>query len=929
MELKDRIFHVISNTHWDREWRFPFEKNRQMLVEMIDQVLEILRSDPTYRAFHLDSQSIVLDDYLEIRPEKRELIRKFVEDRRLLIGPWYVLPDEFLVGGENLIRNLLLGHETCAGFGHVMKVGYSPFSWGQISQLPQLYSGFGVSMIMFYRGVNSLDSPQAEFLWEGADGTRTITSRFSTMPRYNFYFYIYRPVIHNEAIADVEYKWTRGGTPFHFIDRAMEGEDYYLLNPVDGYYKDNIVPSVEAIIEQQLQDFTTEHVFWAEGHDSSGPNPKTPKLIRDIRQLMPEVNVQHSTLEDYAEGLLERVQRDALPVVKGERRSSQYDRRSGNMYAYTTSARMYLKQKNFEAEKWLQFYAEPFNAFAGMLGLSIRDQYLPIAWKTLIANSAHDSIGGCSLDGIHEDMMNRSKRVIEISKGVFDRAVKYFVKRIDLSAYEPESVHVVAINPTQFVRSEVVEASVDLPVELDGQGAIDIVNDEGERMRLQVLEESTADHALEQMIDRPMYMKFHRTKCLIELKDLPSYGYKTFHVASAKPSIVQSKEPKLAKMVKGLPVMENEFLKVLVQKNGALTVIEKETEKKFKDIAYFYDEGEAGHAWTHEAVKPLVTTLDAKPEVTLERNGPLSARVRIRHEMKLPVDLAARTVKRGVRTVLMPVELTVTLNEGARRLELHVDLTNTAESHRLRLMFPTGLDAPYSYGEGGFDVVKRSTLRPDTSSWIEQPMYDYPMHHFVDVSDGETGAAVLVSGLKEYEVMEDKAGTLAVTLFRAFRYIIQPSSLQDYSDQKGSQCLGAQSYDLAFYPHKGLWNEAGVYEEALRFNNEIRVCETGRTEGALPSELSLLNVTPGTVIVSAVKETQSREENAWIVRFYNPTERAEKAEAEFYAPLKKAEVVSLEELVIKDLALLSTYSIEVDLPPKKIVTVKITTGAVQ
>jgi alpha-mannosidase len=63
-----RIFHVISNTHWDREWRYPYQKNRQMLVKMMDNLLDILENEPDYKAFHLDSQSVVLTDYLEIRP---------------------------------------------------------------------------------------------------------------------------------------------------------------------------------------------------------------------------------------------------------------------------------------------------------------------------------------------------------------------------------------------------------------------------------------------------------------------------------------------------------------------------------------------------------------------------------------------------------------------------------------------------------------------------------------------------------------------------------------------------------------------------------------------------------------------------------------------------------------------------------------------
>jgi mannosylglycerate hydrolase len=133
MQTEKDIFHIISNTHWDREWRFPFQRNRQMLVDMIDAVLDILESEPEYRAFHLDSQSIVLKDYLEIKPQNKERIIKLTRENRLLHGPWYILPEEFQVGGENHIRNLLLGHKTSHAHGGVSKIGYSPFSWGQIS----------------------------------------------------------------------------------------------------------------------------------------------------------------------------------------------------------------------------------------------------------------------------------------------------------------------------------------------------------------------------------------------------------------------------------------------------------------------------------------------------------------------------------------------------------------------------------------------------------------------------------------------------------------------------------------------------------------------------------------------------------------------------------------------------------------------------
>ena len=60
--------HIVSHSHWDREWYLPFEKHRTKLIELLDTAMELFETDENYRSFHLDGQTIVLDDYLEIRP---------------------------------------------------------------------------------------------------------------------------------------------------------------------------------------------------------------------------------------------------------------------------------------------------------------------------------------------------------------------------------------------------------------------------------------------------------------------------------------------------------------------------------------------------------------------------------------------------------------------------------------------------------------------------------------------------------------------------------------------------------------------------------------------------------------------------------------------------------------------------------------------
>ena len=95
--------YLFSGTHWDREWYQTFQGFRMRLVKMVDELIEILETRDDYGVFHFDGQTIVLEDYLEIRPENRVRIEKLIKDGKIIIGPWYCMPDEMLISGESLI----------------------------------------------------------------------------------------------------------------------------------------------------------------------------------------------------------------------------------------------------------------------------------------------------------------------------------------------------------------------------------------------------------------------------------------------------------------------------------------------------------------------------------------------------------------------------------------------------------------------------------------------------------------------------------------------------------------------------------------------------------------------------------------------------------------------------------------------------------
>ena len=167
MDALRRLF-VVPHTHWDREWYLPFEVFQLRLAAVVDEVLDVLEQDQSFGSFTLDGQAIVLEDYVEARPENEKRLRALLADGRIETGPSYMLPDELLVGGEALVRNLLLGRIVCERFGvQPSPVGYLPDSFGHPLQVPQILAGFGIDNMIFSRGLgDELDEVGVVFRWQ-------------------------------------------------------------------------------------------------------------------------------------------------------------------------------------------------------------------------------------------------------------------------------------------------------------------------------------------------------------------------------------------------------------------------------------------------------------------------------------------------------------------------------------------------------------------------------------------------------------------------------------------------------------------------------------------------------------------------------------------------------------------------------------------
>src|SRR4051794_6147276 len=162
---------VVAHTHWDREWYRPFQAYRHDLVRLLDDLLPRLAADRDFAHFLLDGQTIVVDDYLEVRPEAADGLRALAAEGRLALGPWAVLLDEFCVGGETIVRNLQRGLARAAALGGTMAVGYLPDMFGHVAQMPQLLRQVGLEHAVVWRGVPAAVDRTA-FWWEAPDGSR-------------------------------------------------------------------------------------------------------------------------------------------------------------------------------------------------------------------------------------------------------------------------------------------------------------------------------------------------------------------------------------------------------------------------------------------------------------------------------------------------------------------------------------------------------------------------------------------------------------------------------------------------------------------------------------------------------------------------------------------------------------------------------------
>ncbi len=851
-----RTAHIISHTHWDREWYLPYEKHHMRLIRLMDVLMDTLEKDTEYKSFYLDGQTIILEDYLQVRPQQKERLEKYIREGRIFIGPWYILQDAFLTSGEANIRNMQIGHKDARRYGQISKIGYFPDTFGLVGQTPQLMRQSGIDNAVFGRGVkptgfnntvadSDYESSFSELIWEGPDGSKVLGILFA-----NWYSN------GNEVPVDPEEAKI-------FWDKKLADAEKYASTP---------------------------ELLYMNGCDHQPIQTDLAQAMETARSLYPDTEFVHSNFPKYLEAVREAKEGE-LSVVRGELRSQRTD--GWGTLVNTASARVYLKQMNQHGQALLEKVAEPLASYARLAGLEYPHDMLTYAWKTLMQNHPHDSICGCSVDEVHQEMVTRFAKSRNVAESIIEESKQAVADAVDTSVfarYGENAVPFVAFNTTGWKRSGTV--SVDLDIERayfrDG-GTLEEMSSRMKELDLgpravvdaegQPVAFTLKDLGLRFGYDLPDD-KFRQpfmaraVRITFEASRIPALGLKAYAlvggVAAEGLSVQQGT------LVKEGHVMENDNLRVEAAANGSISITDKRTGRVYSDLLIYEDTGDIGNEYMYKQPEgeEALTTKDLTASIRVAEDTAFRAVLEITHDWAIPASadklldqeqveliyFPERKAQRVKETVPMQIRTRVTLEREGQGVKIESSFNNQAKDHRVRLLMPTDLDASNHYVDSMFEIATRDNN--PAKEW-QNPSNAQHQQAFVDVSGEGAGLTVANLGLNEYEVLRDGRNTIAVTLLRSV------GELGDWGHflTPEAQCIGEHTVHLEIIPHSGDGVDAGAYQEAYQFQIPWTVTQTGLHAGNIPAEHAAIAWEAKNLAFSSWKVSEESGDD--MLRWYN------------------------------------------------------------
>lgn len=863
--MKTRV-HVIPHMHWDREWYFTTEESRILLVNNMKEIMDRLESDPDYPSYLLDGQTCILEDYFAVCPENFERFRTLVQSGRLIIGPWYTQTDSIVVGGESIIRNLFYGMKDCKALGPSMKIGYLPDSFGQSSQLPQIFQGFGFSRAVFWRGTSErLGTNKTEFIWEGPAGTRVTTQ-----------------------ILPLGYA----------IGKYLPLDEEALKKRLASY------------MEVLKNGMTGHSVILPHGHDQMPLQKNIHQVVEKLNGIFPDCEFFLSSYDR----VFEEIPLDKLDTINGELNDGKYMR----VHRSISSTRMDIKVLNTRLENRITNILEPLMSIASSLGFDYHHGLVEHIWKLIMKNHAHDSIGCCCSDEVHREIKER----FLLAEDKINKLIEFYKRKIADHCPQREGAdQLVIYNFLAEKRCEIVDARVRIRA-----SGFKLTDSQGKNIPYTVVAQSELDPGI---IDRQIvhygtydpFIDYHirfqmplspmgYEACYIEKIDQPS---KTGPVQIS--SCLENEYYRITVNANGTlnvfsKALNREFNGLLALESGSDDGDEYDYSPLAEDFILHSNDCEAQSRCSHlGGVSKAEIDFRWKLPKNLEER-----RIKIR---STDVDFHLEVcLKEGDPLIYAKVSFNSPLEDH----RLRVLLPTPYESKQSFADRQFGLITRPVY-DSALDIWQEE-------EWSEKPVNIYSMMSLVGLRGSGQGLAAFTDGIREYEIIGARFDTIALTLMRGVGVLgksdlfFRPGRPSGISlPTPDSQMKGAQSYKFAFTIFQGSEEQCPIlakrYTTPVETYNKIpfNAMKLNLEDIKTPGKFSLLSLGGGACL-STLK--QAEDGTGLIMRIYNPS-LTKPAEARIESSFKKTSLADFAEV---ELTPMDDSSIK-NISPCQVLSIKI------
>lgn len=710
-----KYYCVISHTHWDREWYLPFEQFRMRLVDLIDNLLKILSEQPNF-IFHLDAQSVILEDYLAVRKKNADLLKRYIQSKNIIVGPWYLQNDFILTSGESTIRNLLKGQQVLKEYGPSSMVGYAPDQFGNVSQLPQILHNFNITSFVFGRGYtffkqegNSYrkEEKKTEFYWVGADQSRLL---------------------------------------------AIFLHDWY--NNAQRFSEDlSKAKTLLAINDDHLRKInTTPYLLLMNGVDHLQAQENLLPILQQLQEQNPAINIRQYTLDEYVACVLKNIDENHLSLDTFAAPLDQGDDYS--MLRGCWSSRIYLKQQNVHAQDRLEVQIEPLYTMLEMMDFPLYDaDYVDYFWTNLLKLQPHDNICGCSVDAVHAHMEDQFKKLEEATL-MFLRKGLSFVSTHCIFQADPHDDYVLTLcNPSSVRVNQIIEADFDFLQEEHVKN-FEIYDENQQAVSFEIVKKEKNIYDVYSPLNLPGSFVTDRYHVLLHIPSIQSFSFKKLLIHPVKATKVATK-----RALKNC--MENSFYRIDWE-NENVNVFYKSKDKYYSSFVQFAYLSDCGDTYVCE---PYGNEKKFRLcQVKTISNHFLQQKVQFTYELSCPLSFDYRTLNPDKKTRKQKITLQITLNKDDPNIYLSYSFCNHIRDQRIRILLNHQINQEIFYCDSAFDFLKRS---PRDLCVLAKTKTHY-LSTSAMIQDESAQCNLFTYGQHE---IENLPGCFALTILRCNNYI--------------------------------------------------------------------------------------------------------------------------------------------------------------